>query len=376
MSWMRLDSSDVKILACLGEYGPRNVTDVARRLSLNCETVRKRVKRMASRFFLTFHANVYHTNLGLKKAFVFAEAVPGHEEGLFNGLKANDFWIYAGRCYGRYEGCYGIYTVPKGKTTEFEEFVHQLEKTGIAQRAQHFWSTCLHTVNLTEKWFDHRSEAWVFPWDEWLKEIPTEGTELPYTLRDPKDFPITADHTDVLILTELEVDGTVSMSEIARTLKKTPEAVLHHYKNHILKRGLIEKFQPFLFRFDRETSDFLVFVFKFDGGENMARFASSLLDKPFVYTIGKILGESSLVAHICLPRQEFRRFVLCLSKLVRSGFLKNYEYVIEEFERRKAQTISYEFFRDDTWIYDHAKHIKRLQELAEQRNLEVTTSAL
>jgi len=73
----RFDLLDVKILEGLGIHGPRNITSLARKLGIPAETLRKRMKRVIhSRHFFKTHVNIYHTNLGLKKAIVFAEATP------------------------------------------------------------------------------------------------------------------------------------------------------------------------------------------------------------------------------------------------------------------------------------------------------------
>jgi len=361
-----LDSLDVKILASLDRYGPRNISVIARELRVPYETVRKRFKRLVSRFFVKFPLNVYHTYIGLKKALVFADAVSGYEDSLFDCMKANDFWTYVGQYYGRCEGSYGIYTVPVGNLGQFKEFVRELGETDVAQNARIRWSTCLHSVNATESWFNPDSRGWGFRWEEWLEEIPSEGIELPPTLVEPEGFPIKADDKDILILAELEVDCTTKMKDVAKILNMTPEAVEYHYRNHILKRGLIEKAQVFFHRFDRAVSDFYVFVFRFEDGEKSAKFASSLLDKPFVYGLGKIIGENGLIAHFCLPRQEFRRFIRSLSELIRRGFLEAYEYLIEDYEKRKAQTISYEYFKDGAWVYNHEKHLEKLREIVEE----------
>ena len=358
-----LDLLDIMIVEYLGEYGPRNISSIARKLGIPVETARKRIKRLISQFFITFHANVYHTNIGLKKAFVFADAVPGYEEVLFKCLKANDFWLYVGRYYGRCEGCYGIYGIPKEHTLKFEQFVHQLGETEIARNIRLYWSTCLHTVNLTQHWFDPQSKTWIFHWDTWIGEIATKEAKLPYTLIDSKDFPLKADYNDLMILAKLQGNLTISFREIAKVLNMTPEAVSYHFKNHILKQGLLEKSQVFFFRFDKATSDFFVFTFRFDNYDKMARFALSLLDKPFVYALGKIIGENALIAHIYLPRNEFRRLVNCLSELIKRGLLQTYEYVIEDFNVRAAQTISYEYFKDGSWIYNHDKYMENLQNL-------------
>jgi len=358
-----LDLLDIKILEMLGKYGPRNISYIARRLGIPIETTRKRVKRLISQFFITFHANVYHTNLGLKKAFVFANALPGYEEVVFKSLKANDFWLYVGRYFGRWEGCYGIYGIPDEHTKEFEEFVHKLEEAEVVRNLQFFWSTCLYSVNLKDNWFDPKSKSWIFDWDKWIEEIPTEETKLPHNLMDPDDFPIRADYIDILILTELEVNSAVSFRDIAKTINASPEVVSYHYKNHILKRSLLEQSRIFFLRFDRAISDFLVFFFRFDDRDKMARFALSLLDKPFVHALGKIIGENALIVHMYLPRIEFRRLICSLSELIRRGLLESYEYVIEDFNVRAAQTISYEFFEGDSWVYDHAKYVENLKNL-------------
>ena len=358
-----LDLLDVKILTCLDRCGPRNISAIARKLGIPRETARKRVERLVSKFFVKFPLSVYHTYLGLKKAFVLADAVPGYEDALFDGMKTNDYWLYVGRYYGRSEGCYAIYALPVNHLGEFGEFVHELEKTQLAQNVQVLWSTCLQTVNATENWFDPDSGGWTLKWDEWIEEIPDEGTELPPTLVEPKEYPIKADDIDVVMLAKLEVDYTRQLKDIAEIVDLTPEAVQYRYHNHILKRGLIEKSQVFFPRFDTAISDFYVFIFRFDSGGKTARFASSLLDKPFVYGLGKLNGENALIAHICLPRQEFRRFIEVLSKLARGGLLDTYEYLIEDYRRRQSQTISYEYFKDGVWIYNHQEHIEDLNKI-------------
>ena len=162
------DLLDFKILEALGRYGPRNITQVARKIGLPAETLRKRLKRIISQFFVRFHINIYHTNLGLKKAIVFAEATPGKEQLLFNCMKAHDFWLAIARCYGRFEGCTGVFTIPKDHSEEFIQFLKKITELGVAQNLQVLWSTCFQTVPFTCNWFDAPSETWAFQWDKWI----------------------------------------------------------------------------------------------------------------------------------------------------------------------------------------------------------------
>ena len=364
----KLDFLDVNILEALGKSGPRNVSGVARKLGIPRGTVLSRIKRMSSSFYLRLNANVYHTNLGLKKAVVFAKGTPGYEDVLFNCMKVNKFYIYLSRCYGMFEGCLGVYVVPKECTDKFEQFVREIKKFGVAQNVQLFWSTCFHTVNRTRNWFDRVSEAWTFPWGKWIEEIQTGGSELPYTLMDPEDFPIKADETDLFILKELEKDATISLSAIAKKLGMTLQNVHHHFKMHVIKDGLLEAFQIGIFPYERTISDMFLFVFKFDNSEKMAKFALSLLDKPFAYTVGKILGENAIIAYLYLPRSEFRNLVENLSKLIRAGFLQAYEYVIQDLapEKWSRETVPYECFKDGSWLYDHDKYMQDLHKIVDQ----------
>lgn len=359
----KIDLRHLKTVEALEVEGPRNITRVARKLKIPAETLRKRVRRMTSQFSWSFHLNIYHTYLGLKKALVFAQAVPGYEDLLSDCMKTNDFWLYVNRCYGMNEGCVALYTIPSNSTGNFEAFVKQLEESGVASRTQVFWSTCFHYVHLRSKWFDKTSNTWSFHWDEWLKEISKNSTELPITLRDPEEFPVKGDKTDVLILKEMEADPLVRMTDLAKKIGISQQLAAYHYLRHIQTEGLIESFEITFPYFDRASSDEFVFIFEFDSYQRFARFASSLLDKPFTRGLGKVLGKNTLIAHLYLPRTEFRRLVDALSGLIRAKMLSNYSYVIQDPGKASRQTISYEYFKNRKWMYDHEKHIRNLKKL-------------
>lgn len=360
----KFDFTDLQILESLGTYGPRNISKAARRMNIKTETLRKRLKRMPSHLFYRFGVNVYCTNLGLMKAVVFAEAIPGFEDLLLNCLKANDFWIYLTRYYGMNEGCIAFYTVPCNHSADFLQFVSALEKTEVARNIQTFWSTCFQGVNSKTNWFDEKSKTWSFSWDKWVEEIPLQDTQLPRTLVDPADYPIEGDEIDVFVLKELEKNPRISLNELARILEVSPQVVEYHYRKHILERDLIESFEVTTFHFDLSVSDMFMFILKFESMEKCTKFAVSLLDKPFVGGLGKILNENSLIVDIYLPKVEFRNFIDILSKLIREGWLLSYNYVILDLRKAKRQTIPYKNFKKGSWVYDHNKHIQSLKDSA------------
>lgn len=362
----QLDNLDVRILEGLAEHGPRNISKVAKEIGIPRGTVLSRIDRMSSSFYLRLLTTVYHTNLGMKKAVVFAKATPGQEDVLFNYLRINKFYIYLDRCFGMFEGCVGIYVIPVEHTDEFKEFLKEIERLGVTKNIELFWSTCFHTVNLTRNWFDSDKETWIFPWEKWLHEVSSSESELPYTLKDPESFTLKADETDMFIVKELEKDATVSLASIGRKLGTSLQNVRYHYETHVVKHGLIETFQMAMLPLDRATSDTLFFIFKFSDSEKMGRFARSLLDKPFVFILGKILKENALISQIYLPRQEFRSFIDALSKLVRENLLESYEYVFQDLRMGKwsRETIPFELFQNGRWTYEHSKHLEALHAIA------------
>jgi len=361
----KLDYVDVKILEGLAENGPRNITRLAKQLGISRGTVIFRIKRMSTSFYLRLVTNLYHTNLGMKKVVVYAKAKPGQEDLLLDCMKINKFYIYLSRCFGTFEGCIGIYVIPIKYTTEFESFIKELRSLEVAENISLLWSTCFHTVNRTTVWFDSSCEVWIFPWDEWLEEIFSEAGELPYTLRDPESFTLKADKTDLLILKEMEKDATITLAEIARKLGTTLQNIRYHYERHIIQNRLIEDFQIAILPFERSTSDLFFFTFRFNEEEKMCKFAQSLLDKPFIFIIGKVLGKNAIVTQVYLPRIEFRNFVDALSKLARANFIESYDYVFQDLRpgRWIRETIPYQLFKGGSWIYRHEEHIENLHKL-------------
>jgi len=355
---------DVKILQALCEVGPRNLSKVARTVGISRKRLELRIKRMRSnpQFYLRMNASVYHTNIGLRKAVVFLEAEPGMEQLLFDCLLVNGFWIYACRSYGRGEGCTAMYAVPVERCKELEEFIHELKRLGVAKTAQIHWSTCFQGGRITSDWFDSCQENWVFRWDDWIKEVQRQTTDLPYTLIEAKSYPNYADETDIQMLMKLEKDATKSLSEIAKTLGISRQLAHFHFKNHIIAKTLIEGYEIFVMRYGDRSSVMVLVIISFHNYKTLARFAKSLLDKFFVLAMGKILAENALYVAVFLPTNEFRKFVDTLSKLAKMRLIRSYKYFIQDLRIRRRQTISGEFFKGNSWIYDHKGHMKMLQQ--------------
>jgi DNA-binding Lrp family transcriptional regulator len=361
----RLRKVDIEVLEGLALYGPRNKSKLATSLDMPIGTLRYRINYLRSHFSLYLQGNLYHTYLGLKKVMVFAESRPGYEDLLYQCLKSNDYWLYVSRCIAAPK-CIAIYGIPAGKEGEFEGFMGRLRELDQVCDVNFYWSTCIHNVNTTRTWFDDKTEEWIFPWDSWLKEVRVNEGNLPPTLKEIDRYPQKADQIDIIILKELEKDCTVRLKEIAKKLDMSLQRVKYHFEKHVIEEGMFEGYQIIANHYKGLSDDTYYFRFDFKTYENFKRFALSLINKPFARAMGKAYGKNQLLVQIYLPRSELRNFLEALSKLVRSGFLETYEYVIQDLAKTERQTISYEFFKDGGWEYAHEKHLEKLKSSAER----------
>jgi DNA-binding Lrp family transcriptional regulator len=359
-----LTTPDIKMLEALCEVGPSNISKVARITGISRKVLMRRIERMQSdpQFFLRMHTAVYHTNLGLRKSVVFIEAEPGMEQLLFDCLLTNDFWLYICRSYGRGEGCTAIYAVPVEHCSELEEFIHEMRRIGVAKDAQICWSTCFQCGRITSEWFDTCQENWVFPWDDWVKEVQTQTTDLPYTLVESKSYLNHADEIDLKMMEKLEADATRTLSQVARNLGISRQLAQFHYREHLLGRNLIEGYEVFVMRYGDSSYVMAYFTITFDSHEKFAKFAKSLLDKFFVLTMGKMLGEHGLLVEVFLPVEEFRKFIDTLSAMTRMKLIHGYKYALQDLRVRRRQTIWPQFFNGNSWTYDHKNHMTALHQ--------------
>jgi hypothetical protein len=127
-----------------------------------------------------------------------------------------------------------------------------------------------------------------------------------------------------------------------------------------MKRKLITQYEVAIFPYPLEISDLCAFIFDFPDQQAMAKFANSLLDKPFILSHAKVVGKNSLVVHFYIPKVEFSNFIEILNQLSVKGLIEDFSYVSLDVASFKRQTVSYEFFRKNNWLYDAPEVIGKL----------------
>ena len=362
-----LDAVNAKIIEAFGKNDPRNLLALAKKVGLPPTTVTYRVKKLMKEGFLQVRAKVNSHRLGLTKAVLIADTNHGHSEALLSAIENTGYWSYTTRCYGRFNGIYAVFSFPFDQKAALEEYLEKARQLGVISDYLLLWTTNIFEVAPNFAWYDFRRKAWNFAWENWRDEILNSSTNLPERLNDPASYEILVDYTDLLILKELEKDGLRDFTELSKVVKITPQAVRHRFCQHLMKRKLITQYEVAIFPYPLEISDLCAFIFDFPDQRAMAKFANSLPDKPFILSHAKVVGKNSLVVHFYIPKVEFSNFVEILNQLAVKGLIEDFFYVSLDVASFKRQTVSYEFFRKNSWLYNAPEVIGKLTRMVPMR---------
>ena len=357
-----LDPINAKIIEGLGEH-PRNISLLAEKIDLSSSTVAFRLKALIKQGYLTVRAKLNSPRLGLMKVAIVADTNRGFSDTLLKAIENVGYWSYVAGCYGKFNGFYGLLSFPFAYKAEFEDYFERAKMLGATSNYALLWTTNIYEVAPNFDWFDFKRKAWNFAWQEWVDEVSRTSDILPQRLMDPERYEVEVDYLDLLILKELEKDGFRDFTQLSKVVKITPQAVRHRYYQHVIGRNLITGYEVAVFPYPLQVSDLGAFVFNFPNQEALAKFANSLVDKPFALSYAKVIGKNSLLVHSYVPKIEFSNFMESLNRLIVEEIIRDFYYVSIDVKSFKRQTVSYEYFRDGKWEYNQAEEIEKLTEM-------------
>lgn len=136
------------------------------------------------------------------------------------------------------EGTYMIQaTVPKEFGDGFVEFMKQLKGLGIFTSIDFYRFESFRNVPMRAECYDFEHGVWEFDWD-----TPVEHSKADY---ENGFEPFSVDKVDLLIMKELQVDSTRSLSEIREAIKTNNEIDINyktlawHWIRHVQEKRMI-----------------------------------------------------------------------------------------------------------------------------------------
>jgi len=361
-----IDQTNAKILETLQLYGPRNIKTIAASIDMPDTTVRFRIKKLMKQGLLLVTTNLNFTKLGLARGFLITDSLLGRQDLLHNVIHGTDYWNYIARCYGKFDGFIAYFAFPVKYKKELQAYLKEAAKLKAVFHHLFFWITDTYFPYVSFEWYDFEEKRWKFRWDEWVDEILSSSKEMPEILKEPDDYRVLVDEHDLLILKELEKDAMQDFRKLAKIVGITPPSLHFRWHNHIVKRMLIlqytTNFKPYPF----QTSDFYSFIIEFNDEKSLAKFCNASNRKPFIISYAKVIGENSLVLGIYILKSEFPNLIKTLNSLHTKGIVKSFLYVMLDVMSHERQTVSYEFFKDGKWRYDHKRKLEELKKLMEK----------
>jgi DNA-binding Lrp family transcriptional regulator len=360
-----LDPINAKILVGLGKHDPRNISLIAKEAGLPNSTVAFRFKKLVKEHHLEIFAHLDWNKLGLERAAVVAEALPGRWKTIWKVFEDFDYLTYLARCSGKIQGCLATFAVPVEHKNELREYLDEAVRLEIISNYLLFWITNPCDVRPSFDWLDFEKQQWSFKWKEWVQEILDASESLSSRLADPKSHPILVDKKDLIMLEELEVNGIVSFKELAKVVGIEPSSVAYRYWKHIVERGLIIGHRIGILPYPYELTDFHSFFIKFEDEKALAKFTNSLHGKPFVINYAKVIGQPSIILTTCTPKFRFLELVESLDTLTEMRLIKKFSNVTLNIAQTLDKSLPSELFKEGTWIYNHDENLERLKELIE-----------
>ena len=368
-SMYALDEASIRVITLMHKLGPRNLLEIARVAGYPPTSVYDRARRLETRVKALSAANLDHSKLGLRKCITLVESNPGMEDYVTEALAVPNYWKTITRCEGGFTH-YGLHAVPEDRSQEFEKYVAQIEQSGLVRRHETVWVTDYHYAFPNFRLYDPANRSWSFEWDQWRDHVKEKRNPKP--IRDPPGYLNYADRTDMLILTDLEINARAKFSDISKLLGITLQAVKHRYDKRIVPRGLIKEFVINVLPYPPEFSDLYEILLTFEDEESMNAFFG-VSDEMFpIQRTVKVLGERKLSVRTYSPRSETERLFSMFSGLTRSGLIADYSAVRIRPETQTWQTISAELFENKTgWKYESSQHFASLDTILQNAKVSV-----
>ncbi len=358
-----LDETNAKIIGALSRHDPRNLSLIAESVGLPNSTVAFRIKQLTKKMDLEVNARVDFNKLGLMRAIVFAETLPGQWNTLWKALENLGYLTYLTKCHGRFYGCYAIFAFPAKYKRKLEQYFVEAKNLEVLSRILIFWTTNLSEVHPSFDWYDFEKREWLFRWQQWIEEIKSASGHLVKSLADPEDYSIMADEKDLLLLRQLEKNGLTTFRELARITGMSPRGVAYRYYKHLIERDLIVDHMTHFYPYPYQICDVCTFVLEFSDEKNLGKFTNSLGNKPFILSYAKVLGENSLIINTYIPKTEFPEFITSLNLLAEMHLIKNFFHVVLTLNPHKRGGVPHEFFKDGKWKCNVENSIEKLRKM-------------
>jgi len=346
----QLDPTNIKILSTMAEVGPRNLLEVSRLTGIPFTTTYHRISKIESKSGRVVSLVPNVAKLGMVRLVVLVASKPGLEDTVSQALRIPNYWRVIERCEGTFTH-HSIQTVPVKFLKAFKEYISTMYAMNLIKSFRIIQTSDSYSIFADFSSYNSASGEWTFHWDEWLSDLTMGAPTL--TIQDQPGDPISVGKIDVEIISELERNGRMNFTDIAKKINASPQAVKYHYDNRLVPSGAVGQFHFDLAPYPVEFSAYHEFMLEFADSTAMNRFFSLAKRLFFVDHISKTLRKTTLLVRTRMINSQVENMFAFFSEMVNAGLLTSYSTVRLNMNSRLQQTISCELFDDaEGWQWD------------------------
>jgi DNA-binding Lrp family transcriptional regulator len=346
----QLDPTNIKILSTMAEAGPRNLLEVSRLTGIPFTTIYHRISKIESKSGKVVSLIPNVAKLGMVRLVVLVASKAGLEDTVTQALKIPNYWRIIERCEGAFTH-HSIQTVPVKFLKAFKDYISTMYAMNLIKSFRIIQTSDSQSIFPDFSSYHSATGEWTFHWDEWLNDL-TIGTPT-NTIQDREGDPVRVEQVDLEIISELEINGRMNFTDIAKRIKASPQAVKYHYDNRLVPSGALGEFHFDVAPYPVEFSAYHEFMLEFADSIAMNRFFSLAKKLFFVDHISKALRKTTLIVRTRMINSQIENMFAFFSEMVNVGILTSYSSVRLNMTSRSHQTISCELFSDpEGWKWD------------------------
>jgi DNA-binding Lrp family transcriptional regulator len=230
-----INAKVAELVKIVGEVGP-DIPEVAKRMGEHKESVRYWFKKLFKQG-LVIQPSINFEKIGLTRVVAVADFARDYQSQAEPILVAMSELCYVQSFVKTLpEGHYIIHgTVPREFVSSWMSMMSRLKDLGLftsLELSTYDWS---RNPPMKSEFYDFDGERWDFEWSLPTKVYP--GAVEQVSTREKFD------ETDLEIIKRLQRDANRSLSEIQKEIGTNYKTLSFHYRNHILRRGLLKSYR-------------------------------------------------------------------------------------------------------------------------------------
>ena len=353
-----------RLVELLEKVGP-NLNEIARVSGQNKETVRYRYREKILKKGFGLQARPNYERFGLKRVMILTDLGGEYLRQTPQLFKRLNETAYIASYHRTLIGGRSVVSasVPAEFVGEFGEFFRELQKRGIFGDAKMVILDWFRSMGMNAEYYDFDEDRWELDWERIRGSSPGMG----YLPSARGEF----DYSDLLLLKELQVDATKSLTDIAEKLHVNYKRLLRHYAR-LFELNLVHGYRTSWIRtrYDPGLDHFMKSKHRYIGLDVLASNLTPAESLELMTEVRKIpflwaeAGGRHYYAQLVIPL-EYIPEVLQHLRLSVEGIKDRVSFDLGDQDGALAFTISYQLYDEASrkWTFNPAKALEEVERI-------------